>query len=157
MHSLVRGVAAALVAVSLAAGVAAAAVPAGNVILARPSGNALLIWDASSDVTQIVANKVSDADANVSLERDAIRVLAASLNKVDKGAASITVRVIYNKTGAVSPVYGSVTFAGVERYATLTISGKDAASDRDKWRELGDATPPPAWLTYAVVGALPAR
>jgi hypothetical protein len=131
--------------------------PAGNVIVARPSGAALLIWDASSDVTAIVSNKTPDAAANAMLERDAARVLATSLDKIDRAATTITVRVIYQKTGAVSPVYGSATFAGVERYATLQVSAKDANSDRDKWREAGDAAPFPGWFAFAVIGALPQR
>jgi hypothetical protein len=131
--------------------------PPGNVIVARTSGDALLIWDASTDIAGIVTSKTSDADANALLERDAARVLAASLSKVDKSATSITVRVIYQKTGAVSPVYGTATFAGVERYATLKLSAKDANDDRDKWRELGDTSPAPGWFAFAVIGQLPQR
>jgi hypothetical protein len=66
------------------------------------------------------------------------------------------VRVIYSKTGEVSPVYGTPTFADVERFATLTMKAEDAASDRDKWRELGDGAPP-AWVQFDVVGELPPR
>ncbi len=131
--------------------------PAGNVIVARPGGSALLIWDASADVTAIVANKVSDADAKTSLERDAARVLADSLAKIDKDATSVAVRVIYDKTGAVSPIYGSATFAGVERYAILHMSGADARGDRDHWRELSSSSTPPAWFAFDVSGELPAR
>ncbi len=131
--------------------------PPGNVIVARPAGNALLIWDASADVAAIVANKTSDADAKTLLERDAARVLAASLSKTDIGASSITLRVIYQKTGAVSPVYGSATFAGVERYATLRLSGRDARSDRDRWHELAGDGPLPAWFAFDVTGELPER
>jgi hypothetical protein len=131
--------------------------PAGNVIVARPAGNALLIWDASADVAAIVANKNSDADAKTLLERDAARVLASSLSKIDASASSVAVRVIYNKTGAVSPLYGSATFAGVERYATLHMAGKDAQSDRDRWREVPDGGPLPGWLAFDVTGELPER
>ncbi len=131
--------------------------PPGNVIVARPAGNALLIWDASADVTAIVANKTSDADARTLLERDAANALATSLSKVANDASSVTLRVIYQKTGAVSPVYGSATFAGVERYATLRISGKDARADRDRWRELAADNPLPAWFAFDVTGELPKR
>ncbi|MBD5606759.1 MAG: hypothetical protein IAI48_16950 [Candidatus Eremiobacteraeota bacterium] len=150
-------IAVALAACSHGATAAPAARPTGNVIVARPGGSALVIWDASADVASIVANKTSDADANALLERDASRVLADSLAKIDKDASDVTVRVIYNKSGAVSPVYGSATFAGVERYATLKLSAKDANTDRDKWRELGDAAPPPAWFSFAITGVLPQR
>ncbi len=131
--------------------------PPGNVIVARPAGDALLIWDASADVAAIVANKTSDAEAKTLLERDAASALAASLSKVASDASSIALRLIYQKTGAVSPVYGSATFAGVERYATLRISGKDARSDRDRWRELAAAKPLPPWFAFDVTGELPER
>jgi hypothetical protein len=131
--------------------------PPGNVIVARPAGNALLIWDASADVTAIVANKTSDADAKTLLERDAASALAASLSKVASDASSVTLRVIYQKSGAVSPVYGSATFAGVERYATLRLSGKDARSDRDRWREPAAGSPLPAWFAFDITGELPER
>ncbi len=153
----IAGLCIALVIAASPGALAAPSKPAGNVIVARPGGDALLIWDASSDVAAIVANKTPDSDANALLERDATKILASSLSKLDKDATTVTVRVIYNKTGAVSPVYGSATFAGVERYATLKVSAKDATSDRDRWRELGDTAPLPAWLAYAVIGELPQR
>jgi len=131
--------------------------PPGNVIVARPAGDALLIWNASADVAAIVANKTADADAKALLERDAARALAASLAKVDAAASSISLRVIYEKTGAVSPVYGTATFAGVGRYATLRMSGRDARGDRDRWRELAGDSPLPAWFAFDVTGDLPER
>lgn len=128
---------------------------AGTVTIARPSGSALAIWDASADVASIVTNKTSDADANALLERDALHVLAGALAKFDKHSDTIRLRVIFQKTGAVSPVYGSATFTGVERYATLELKGDDAFGDRDTWKE----TPAeiPHWISFTVTGALPAR
>ena len=131
--------------------------PAGNVIVARTSGDALVILDASTDIAKFVADNAPDSAVNDGLTRDAARVLAATLQKVDKSATSITVRVIYQKTGAVSPVYGTATFAGVERYATFKMSTKDAIDDRDKWRELGDAAMIPTWFAFSVTGTLPQR
>jgi hypothetical protein len=146
----------ALVANAIAAS-ADTAKPAGNAIVARPAGAALVIWDASNDIASIVTNKTPDARANALLERDAARVLAEELPHIDKAATSIAVRVIYQKTGAVSPVYGAATFAGVERYATLELAAKDAYGDRDGWRELGDAAPAPGWFAFSVIGRLPER
>jgi hypothetical protein len=134
---------------------AATEVP-GRVVLARAEGDALLIWDSTAEVAAIVSGKLSDADANARLERDALHVLAAEQPKVTS-AKSITVRVVFSKTGDVSPVYGSPTFAGVERYATLKIDASDAASDRDKWKELADTATPPAWVKFDVIGELPPR
>lgn len=128
----------------------------GHVIVARTTEDALLIWDASPEVATIVRDKVSDSDANARIEHDALRVLATSLKKVS-AAKTITVRVIYNKTGDVSPTYGAPTFAGVERYATVTVDSANAAGDKDKWQELDAKANPPAWIAYKVIGALPPR
>jgi hypothetical protein len=102
-----------------------------------------------------VSTKLSDDDANARLKRDAIRVLAASVENVSKDARSVTIRVLYNKTGAVSPVYGAATFAGVERYAEMTLSGAAFFQDRDRWRESADRPVYPRWLVFRVVGSLP--
>jgi hypothetical protein len=129
----------------------------GHVVLARAEDDALAIWDSTPVVSAIVSGKLSDADAKARLERDALRVLAEVQPKVASSAKTITVRVIYQKIGDVSPVYGTPTFAGVERYATLKVKAADAASDRGKWKELGDKATPPAWVEFDVVGELPPR
>jgi hypothetical protein len=128
-----------------------------HAVVARSDGDALLLWDASSEVSVIVSTKLSDADANAKLKHDAIRVLAASIPDVSRDAKSVTIRVLFNKTGAVSPVYGAATFAGVEHYAEIKLSGPDFFHDRDRWRESSERAPAPAWLTLHVIGQLPPR
>lgn len=152
------GAAAVACSIFLGAAACAAATPdvPGRVVLARAEGDALLIWDSTAEVAAIVSGKLSDADANARLEHDALRVLAAEQAKITS-AKTITVRVVFSKTGDVSPVYGSPTFAGVERYATVEIQGADASSDRDKWKELPDNATPPAWVKFDVLGELPPR
>jgi hypothetical protein len=145
----------ALTALTAPARAAGAPVP-GHFILARTHDDALAIWDSTPEIAAIVNGKLSDADAKARLEHDALRVLAAVTPEVASNAKTISVRVIYSKTGDVSPVYGTPTFADVERFATLTMKAQDAASDRDKWKELGDAAPP-GWVQFDVVGDLPPR
>ncbi len=129
----------------------------GHVVIAKASDDALVIWDSSPEIAAIVSDKVNDADANARLAHDCLRVLAQSLPKLDKSTKTVTIRVIYNKTGAVSPVYGSPTFAGVERYATLTAPYKDAVADKGHWRELGPNAKLPGWLQWKILGTLPPR
>ena len=149
---------AATLALAVAPGAPAAADDAvpGHAIVARTAPDALVIWDATADVTSIVKDKVSDTDAASRLERDALRVLASTADRL-KRAKTVTVRVIYNKTGDVSPVYGSPTFAGVERFANLTVDAADVSGDKDKWRDLSDKAPVPAWVAFKIVGSLPPR
>lgn len=139
-----------------AAALADDAVP-GHAVLAKPGGDALVIWDASPVVAAIVKSKTDDSGANDLLERDAVHVLASMAPNIDKSAKTVTIRVIYSKTGAVSPVYGTPTFLGIERYATLIVAAGDTQGDRDKWKELDAKTPVPSWFAFKVTGLLPPR
>lgn len=142
------------VAASVPASADGAAVP-GHVILARAEGDALAIWDATPEVASIVSAKLSATDAQDRLEHDALRVLADVLPKVSSNARTVTVRILYSKTGDVSPVYGTPTFAGVERYANVEVKMSDAAPERDRWKNLGDKASLPSWVHVDVVGQLP--
>jgi hypothetical protein len=137
--------------------VAAPDTPIGHVIVARSSGAALVIWDASPEVASMVSQHVDDAAAARRLGGDALRVLVASLEKVSSAAESLTVRVVYNRTGDVSPVYGAATFAGVERYAEITADMKSLVEDRDHWKELVPSAPLPSWFAVKITGKLPPR
>lgn len=132
------------------------ATPPGHIIVARATSDALLIWDASAAVTKIVTARTPDSDANASLEREALQLLAGKVAEL-KDTKTISLRVIYNKTGDVSPIYGSATFAGVERYAVLSMATADLVADRDKWRELNEKAAVPAWIGFKILGALPPR
>ena len=125
--------------------------------LAQPSGDALIIWNASPVIASIVRSKLSDSQADDMLEHDAARVLVKMLPNIDRGTRTVTVRVIYDKSGAVSPMYGAATFQGFERYALLTAPAARAASDRDRWRELKPSQSLPSWFSYKVTGRLPPR
>jgi len=126
-------------------------------VIARAGADALVLWDATAIVAQIVSDKASDADANGRLANGALKALVQVAPRL-AAAKSITVRVVYARTGAVSPVYGAATFAGVERYATLEISGADAKADTGKWKEAAlDGSALPKNLTFTVTGKLPPR
>ena len=127
----------------------------GAVSVARTTEDALIIWDASAEVGGFVSNKTPDDQANAQLRHDAVRVAAANISKIEKSAKTVTVRVIYTKTGAVSPVYHSETFAGVVRYATLTFPYKEAAADKDHWKSLDAKGPLPGWMKYTILDKLP--
>jgi len=136
---------------------AADSAPPGKVIVARTDGNAMLIYNASGEVASIVTSKTSDADANDRLERDALQALASKLPLL-QSAKNVTVRVIYDKVGSVSPTYGSLTYAGVERYANLTMNIADAKTNRDRWKDAASSHAPlPSWISFQVVGELPQR
>jgi len=126
-------------------------------MLAQASGDALIIWNASPVVAAIVKSKLSDAQADDMLAHDAARVLVKMLPNVDRGSRTVTVRLIYDKSGAVSPVYSGAVFEGFERYALLTAPATYAASDKDRWQELKPSQALPRWFSYKVIGRLPPR
>ncbi len=131
--------------------------PPGKVVIARASEDATVLYDATPEVAAIVRDKLGDDTANARLEHDALRVLAKVASELS-GSRSITVRITYAQSGDVSPVYGTPTFVGIERYANLRMSTADASTDRDMWKEKTAANvAAPSWTSFIVVGKLPPR
>ena len=133
-------------------------VPPGKIVVARIQGDAVILYDATSEVAAIVSGNVGDAGALPRLERDALLALGSRSSLFSK-ASTVTVRVLYDKTGDVSPAYNTPTFAGQERFANLTMTSHDVVTDRDGWKEA--ASDPkralPRFVTFEVVGTLPPR
>jgi len=126
----------------------------GKVIIARASEDAIVLYDASPEVVALVHDRVDAAAARVRLERDALAVLAKVLPDLSE-AKSVTVRVTYVKNADVNPAYGTPTFAGIERYANLKATVRDAKGDRSNWSDRSGHDTPPAWATFTIVGELP--
>ena len=126
----------------------------GAVIVTRTSpAEAGLIWDATTYVTQLVSEKITDERGMRAIEATALRALA------DKGkglaATSLTLKVTYAKTGAVSPVYGNVTFAGFESVVTIAAKRAALAQHAGTWSEqLANGTIPKG-VRISVTGKLP--
>jgi hypothetical protein len=127
----------------------------GAVSVARTTEAALIIWDASPEVAGFVTKKTPDDQANAQLRHDALRVAAANISKLEKSAQTVTVRVIYNKTGPYSQIYKADTFGGVVRYATLEFSYKDGSANRDHWKTLDAKSPLPGWMKFTILDKLP--
>jgi hypothetical protein len=126
----------------------------GAVIMAKAtSTSTLFIWDATPYVTQLVADKVLGDDGLHAIEASAIQALADKAKKVT--TAALTLRVLYSKTGAVSPVYGAPTFAGIERVMTISVERTALAKNADAWSTtLGKGTTPDG-VKIDVSGQLP--
>lgn len=107
-----------------------AASPSGTIVLARAGHAPVLIWDATPAVIDIVHNKTSDADALKALSAQAAQIDLQRFKRYPS-AQQITVRVIYQRAGSVSPVYGSPTFGGVESLLNVTLRrGQQAGAAR---------------------------
>jgi hypothetical protein len=126
----------------------------GAVIMAKAtSASTLFIWDATPYVTQLVADKMLGDDGLHALEASAIQALAGKAKKAT--TVALTLRVLYTKTGAVSPVYGAPTFAGIERVLTISVERTALAKDADAWStSLGKGTTPDG-VKIDISGQLP--
>lgn len=126
----------------------------GTVVVAKAGTAPLLLWDATPLVTAIVANKQPRDAALRDLESQAMRILGEHANALQH-AKTLAIRVIYQKTGAVSPIYGTATFEGIERVFELTAP---AAEARLRARELADDIgrgSVPRGISLNVTGKLP--
>lgn len=93
----------------------------GTVAEAKAGQFPLFLWDATPIVTRIVATKAPRRLALSRLEAQAVDILAKKLT-VLKDVKVLTMRLLYEKTGAVDPRYGSATFAGAERVFDLSVA-----------------------------------
>jgi hypothetical protein len=134
---------------------AAAPLPAGPIVLARTGSDALVLWDASSEMISLIANKMP-ADAMMrKLESDAVVILGDRAKAVASGTKTLTVQVIYQRSGAISPAYQTATFLGIEHLVAVKAPLPAAATRGDAWAEDVRNGKTPDELTVTVSGKLP--
>lgn len=127
--------------------------PKGNVVVAKTAPEMLLIWDASPVIADLVAAKTPEQAARKTLLDDAIVILQS--HAATAKASQLELRITYARSGAVSPVYGAATFAGVERVEVLDASRPALLAQAASWRKaVRDGTPTPG-LTVKITGQLP--
>jgi len=126
--------------------------PQGNVAVSRSHGDATVIWDATGELTDLVAAKASKKDALARLESDAALIFAAKAPRLRKTAKTLSVIVLYTKTGAVSPTYHVATFEGVERL--FVLKARATANARD-WAGQFSRGTVPGGASVTVTGQLP--
>ena len=125
----------------------------GQVILARTGSSALYIWDATPYVAQLVADGDLGSDGMRALEATALRALADRAK--GSSADSVALRVVFQKSGAVSPVYGTATFEGMEEVMTLKAERKPLLAAATAWIEDLLHGKPASGLAIDVTGKLP--
>ncbi|MBV8362954.1 MAG: hypothetical protein JO018_01675 [Candidatus Eremiobacteraeota bacterium] len=126
----------------------------GMVVVAKGGDKPLLLWDATPVVTTIVSTKQPRAAALQDLESRAMQILGERAPSL-RHAKSLTIRLIYQKTGAVSPVYGTATFEGIERLFELTASANDARSHAKQLADQLQHGSVPRGVDLNVTGKLP--
>jgi hypothetical protein len=127
----------------------------GSVILARGGNEALFLWDASPYVAQLVAEKQTGPQGLHLLEATAISELAKRART--SRARYLRMKVLYVRTNAVSKVYGSPTFAGVEDVLHLGASRRDLLLHGSTWSSEFARGEPVRGVAVELRGSLPPR
>lgn len=127
---------------------------AGTVIVAQTTADgAHVIWDATPYVAQLVSDKVGGEAGMRAVEATALQALAEKSK--DLSGTTLTLSVTYARTGAVSPVYKTATFAGFEQLLTIVAKRSALAEHAAAWKtQLAKGTVPRG-LTVSVTGKLP--
>ncbi|MBV8688566.1 MAG: hypothetical protein JOZ59_00535 [Candidatus Eremiobacteraeota bacterium] len=132
----------------------AQSLPQGTVTLTKARGDALAVWDATNELTAIVAQKPTKKDALAQLESDAALIFGNRAPALNKRAKTLSVLVLYTKTGAISPTYHTATFEGVERLLTFKAFVRQSAQAAQWAQELRAGHPVRA-VSITVTGQLP--
>jgi len=132
----------------------AGAMPQGTITLTKARGDALVVWDATDELTALISTKPTRKATLERLASDAALIYGDRAPALKKTARSLTVLVLYTKTGAISPTYHTATFEGVERL--LTIKGRTADFKRAaQWSQTLAAGKTPPGLSLTIIGQLP--
>lgn len=129
----------------------------GAIVTARAGADALLLWDATPRLISLIKSGTSNEQIFDTVESEAIVVARERESSLPKTTKSITVRVIYHRTGEVSPVYGAPTFAGIEKLVTVTVPYPELSSHANAWYASLAAGQTPADVKVDVTGKLPPR
>lgn len=136
------------------AAAAGAVLPQGDVVVAKTQGGGVILWDVTPSVAAIVAAAGGNEKKVRDLEIDAATILLDRLSEM-RATSTVEVRVFYQKTGDVSPIYRANTFGGVEKLFTVRCTTKEASADEAEWRrQLASGTLPSA-VSAIVTGDLP--
>ncbi len=126
----------------------------GAIIEARTTASStLFLWEATPYVSRLAHDGISGAAGLREMEATGVAVLV----KRTKGLHSrrFELRALYQKTGAVSPVYQAATFEGVERIFTMRSDARALERNAIAWtRDLRRGITPRG-LVIDVTGSLP--
>lgn len=117
------------------------------------ASSTLFLWEATPYVSRLVHDRVSGAAGLREMEATGV----AALVKQAKGihSRSIELRALYQKTGAVSPVYHAATLEGVERVFTMRADVRVLEKNAAVWAADLRRGITPRGLAILVTGSLP--
>jgi hypothetical protein len=125
----------------------------GTLVMARGGAQPLYLWNATNYVAHLVTDKLLGTDGMRALEASALQALVEKIS--GNTAKVVSLRVVYAKTGAVSPAYGTPTFAGMENVLTVTADRQSLLKHVASWQANIASGRTPAGVRIEVSGALP--
>lgn len=141
-------------AIGLASALTAVRPVAGQVIEARASASqTLYMWDATPYVIGLEHDRLSGSAGLRALEQTAVQALVERARNAH--SKTLAMRVLYQKTGAVNPAYGTPTFAGIENVFTLSAARSAIATHKNDWISALGKGLIPAGLQIQITGKLP--
>ena len=129
------------------------AMPQGTITLTKARGDALVVWDATDELASLISTKPTRKATLERLASDAALIYGDRAPAL-KNARSLTVLVLYTKTGAISPTYHTATFEGVERLLSVKAQTADY-KHATQWSQSLAAGKTPAGLSLTIIGQLP--
>jgi hypothetical protein len=112
----------------------------------------LFIWNATPYVAQLVKDQPGNQRLG-ELEATALRALIAKARA--SKSRLLTLRVLYDRTGAVNPIYNSPVYAGTERVLTMSALRSALQHGARLWLAQMTRAVIPKGLTITVTGKLP--
>jgi len=128
----------------------------GPIVLARSGATAIYLWDASPYVASLLKEGVTSDAGMRALEATAVSILADKAS-TNADARTLSIRVVYQKTGAVSPAYGTATFNGIEKVMTVSLMRDDAVRSGKQFASDVAAGNVPSQVHIDVTGVLPSK
>ena len=113
-----------------------------------------MVWDATDRVVTLETAKTPTADIAKTLEAESATAATSLLPSFGK-AKTVTVRVIYQKIGAVNPAYGNASLQGVERLFAITYPVADLASKAPSYADAFQKGTAPDGVIVKTLGQLP--
>lgn len=125
-----------------------------SIVVAKRSGHAIVVWDASPEVKTALEKKTPDEQISNDLETAAVRILMDQA-KTLTAASDIRVKVVYDRTGDVSPAYKASTFSGIEHLLYVSAPRASATGKTAAWTADLDRGKVPDGVTVEVTGKYP--
>jgi hypothetical protein len=126
----------------------------GSQVVAKAGATPVVLWDATPYVEKLVHQNLTHAKMFALIESTALRI-AVERAPALVSAQTITVKVVYARIGAISPVYQNASFTDFERLLHVAVNRNQALANAARWSDADPNKPLPPGAVATVTGQLP--